>query len=83
MANMMADDHKSYDLVYVEWDDHQSSHSWVRTEDVDHTPLFCRSVGWRLKEDETGITLFGTITDEGGQIGHVRFMMRWGLNVSL
>jgi len=71
-------DHRAYDLVYVEWADHQGSDDWCLPEDIQHSPTICHAVGWRFQEDDAGITLFGSIS-EGGQIGNRLFVMRAGV----
>ncbi len=66
--------HPKYPLVYVEWADHFSSAEWHEVADIVHTPLFCLSVGWLLKDNEEGITLITSISD--GQVGGTTFIMR-------
>ncbi len=65
---------KSPRLVELVWDDHWGQQGWRGTDDIDHTPMRCRSVGYLVKETKLGFTLAGTLAD--GQWNTIMFRMR-------
>jgi hypothetical protein len=51
-------------LVLVEWLDSYSSTGWQDVEELQSSPLCCRSVGWQIRSDEQVIVLAPHLTDE-------------------
>lgn len=62
-------------LLLVKWGDAHSRQSWVEVDQAlkDHKPSVCYSVGWLLKRDKTGITLYGSLSEDS-DIGNTQFI---------
>jgi hypothetical protein len=62
-------------LVLVEWHDAHSDSSWEHPAEVleAHKPAIAFSVGWVLKQDKVGISLFASVID-GELIGEKIFI---------
>ena len=65
-----------HDLVIVEWLDHHTSNSWQEVAEIDHEPALVRTVGWLLRDDEVGVTVCNTISDDQMNINGAFFLMR-------
>jgi len=74
----------SADIVLVEWldahgppDNGASRGAWIDPLEAakHHEPSRCFSVGWILKSDSTGISLFASVADDA-DVGEVSFIYR-------
>ncbi len=61
---------KAMPVVEVEWIDSWAHGGWQDPEDVDGTPLKCRSVGYLLKNGPNTVVL-ALSQHEGGSVGDV------------
>ncbi len=54
-------------LEEIVWEDHFSSTEWISNEDLvkSNESIFVTSVGYRIKETKTKITLIQNVTDNG------------------
>ena len=54
----------------VEWQDHSGDGGWVELKDLEEPPILCRTIGFKIAENETSIHLMSTITNDQGQGGN-------------
>lgn len=52
---------ENFSLVYLEWLDSASSQGWSSIEDYKPDGIFCKSVGWIIRETEDLITIASNI----------------------
>jgi len=64
---------KKHHVAYVEWDDAKGSVEWTEVSDWEHKPVVCKSVGFLVKEDGTGISIAGCLST-AGHIGQTHFI---------
>ena len=61
---------KKYPLLLIEWRDHSGEAGWVELKDLEEPPILCRTIGFKIAENETSIHLMSTITNDQGQGGN-------------
>lgn len=67
-------------LVTVEWVDAHSEDAWTDIEEIDNSPMVCRTVGYLIKETKQTVSVAGTVSDDGQAccIMHIpRAWIRW------
>ena len=58
---------KKYPLLLIEWRDPSGDAGWVELKDLEEPPILCRTIGFKIAENETSIHLMSTITNEQPQ----------------
>ena len=58
---------KKLEVYCVEWQDHSGDAGWVELKDLEEPPILCRTIGFKIAENETSIHLMSTITNEQPQ----------------
>lgn len=52
-------------MVLIDWNDTGVVHGWQCHEDIEDNIAHCQTIGFCLKDDENGITLALSISDQG------------------
>ena len=56
----------NYPLVIVRWNDaHAGGHEQYDSASVPHAPIVIETVGWLLRDDETGVSVASELLDSG------------------
>jgi len=56
---------RKFELVEVWWNDHSCDSGWVtEPDDFEQPPVQVRTIGWKVREDESRIWLVTSLTSE-------------------
>ena len=61
---------KKYPLVCVDWYDHSGDAGWVELKELEEPPIRCRTIGFKVAENDTSLHIFSTITNDDGHGGN-------------
>ena len=61
---------KKYELLMIDYRDHSGDAVWIELKDLKEPPILCRTIGFKIAENETSIHLMSTITNDQGQGGN-------------
>lgn len=64
----------AYPVAVVLWGDAHENTEPMDEEDIEHAPKIQATVGWLIRQDETGITLATEYGEEDGELRTVNFI---------